>query len=228
MYLLKERDLTGVDPAEIQARLAIVQYLRDWAVEVFAEARTKQTMSLAGRYIRSQVLEKEGTLIKLLDEVVLIDLTDFWKAVDGYQGKRDDVILYGIFCMLFSEVDEAIYKESIKLEGNIGFIPRLRFDISERRGSEVEQTSNKKGIFRRKKKQTNEVDKSEGVNEPSEPIEEEENKEHQLEEEQQSEEEQRVEIKDKFVRPDNVNKLTIIVASIISLSVIVLAWMLLI
>jgi len=225
VYLLKERDLTGVDPAEIQARLAIVQYLRDWAVEVFAEARTKETMSLAGRYIRSQVLAKEGTLIKLLDEVVLIDLTDFWKAVDGYQGKRDDVILYGIFCMLFSEVDEAIYKESIKLEGNIGFIPRLRFDISERRGSEVVQTSNKKGIFRRKKKQTNEEDKSEGVNEPSEPIEE--NEKQQLEE-QQSEEEQRVEIKDKFVRPDNVNKLTIIVASIISLSVIVLAWMLLI
>lgn len=225
MYLLKERDLTGVDPAEIQARLAIVNYLREWAVEVFAEARTKETMSLAGRYIRSQVLEKEGTLIKLLDEVVLIDLTDFWKAVDGYQGKRDDVILYGIFCMLFSEVDEAIYKESVKLEGNIGFIPRLRFDISERRGSEVAQTSNNKGIFRRKKKQTNEVDKLVGVNEPSEPIEE--NEKQQLEE-QQSEEGQRVEIKDKFVRPDNVNKLTIIVASIISLSVIVLAWMLLI
>lgn len=222
MYLLKERDLTGVDPAEIQARLAIVNYLREWAVEVFAEARTKETVSLAGRYIRSQVLEKEGTLIKLLDEVVLIDLTDFWKAVDGYQGKRDDVILYGIFCMLFSEVDEAIYKESIKLEGNIGFIPRLRFDISERRGSEVTPTA-KKGIFGRKKKQTIEEDKLVGVNEPSEPIEEEENKEHQLEEEQQQ-----VEIIDKFVRPDNVNKLTIIVASIISLSVIVLAWMLLI
>ena len=238
VYLVSEKDLNGVGVSEVRARVAIVEYLTEWAEEVFYEARERDTISLAGRYIRTEVLYKGDILAKLMDEVVLVDLHDFWKAVDGAKGKRDDVSLYGIFCMLFSEVNEDMKSESLKLEGNIGYAPQLRFDLSERRGSEVGNNNNnnkgkgkKKGIFGisigKNKKSANEIadDIDRDGELPVALI-------GQSDEEEQVEEgnniEDIVEIEDKIVTPDNVNKLIIGAVVVISILVITLAWMILI
>ena len=234
VYLVSEKDLKGVGESEVRARVAIVEYLTEWAEEVFYEARERDTISLAGRYIRTEVLYKGDILAELMDEVVLVDLHDFWKSVDGNRGKRDDVSLYGIFCMLFSEVNEDMKSESLKLEGNIGYAPRLRFDLSERRGSEVGNNNNKgkgkkKGIFGislgKNKKSANEIaddiDRDEEL--PVGII-------GQIDEvyEERQDEEEIVEIEDKIVTPDNVNKLIIGAVVVISILVITLAWMILI
>lgn len=223
MYLVKEQDLKGVNEMEIQARMEIVEYLTEWAEDVFYEARERDSISLAGRYMRSRILEKGARLGRLLDAVAIVDLGDFWKAVDGYQGRRDDVILYGIFCMLFSEVNEDILLESVKLEGNIGYSPRQRIDVSERTMSEVKDVSepSKKKVKRRKKKQEPRDEKltaREFIEQHENNIEE--------EEEVLLLDEDIVEIDDKYVTPENVNKLTILAVSVIGILVVVMAWML--
>lgn len=234
VYLVSEKDLKGVGESEVRARLAIVEYLTEWAEEVFYEARERDTISLAGRYIRTEVLYKGDILAELMDEVVLVDLHDFWKSVEGNRGKRDDVSLYGIFCMLFSEVNEDMKMESLKLEGNIGYAPQLRFDLSERRGSEVgnnnKEEGKKKGILGillgRNKKSAKEIaddiDRDEEL--PVAMI----GQTDEVYEEGQDEEEDIVEIDDKIVTPDNVNKLIIGAVVVISILVITLAWMILI
>lgn len=240
MYLVNERYLKGIEESEVRARLDIVDYLTDWAEGVFYGARERGTISLAGRYIRTEVLYKGEILARLMEEVVLVDLHDFWKAVDGAKGKRDDVILYGIFCMLFSEVNEDMKEESLKLEGNIGYAPRLRFDISERRGSEVDeskQENNKKGLFGisfgKKKKSAEEISDEEDRDE-SLPVgligvhDEDEDEDGDYEEDTIDLEEEIVEIDDKYVTTDNVNKLIIGAVIVISIVVILLAWMILI
>lgn len=238
VYLVSENDLKGVGESEVRARLAIVEYLTEWADEVFYEARERDTISLAGRYIRTEVLYKGDILAELMDEVVLVDLHDFWKSVEGNRGKRDDVSLYGIFCMLFSEVNEDMKTESLKLEGNIGYAPRLRLDLSERRGSEVGNNNNnkgkgkKKGIFGislgKNKKSANEIadDIDRDGELPVALI-------GQSDEEEQVEEgnileEDIVEVDDKYVTPDNVNKLIVGAVVVISILVITLAWVILI
>lgn len=154
MYLVQEKDLKGVSQEEAEVRLEIVNYLADWAEDVFSHAKEKSSLSLAGRYIRSRMAEKGGRLPQLLDTVAIVDLSDLWKAYSGNQGKRDDVLLYGIFCTIFSEYNEEMLRESQKLEGHIGYAPRMRFDISERTGSEIsdEAKPTKGGLFKRKKK----------------------------------------------------------------------------
>lgn len=154
MYLVQEKDLKGVSQEEAEVRLEIVNYLADWAEDVFSHAKEKSSLSLAGRYIRSRMAEKGGRLPQLLDTVAIVDLSDLWKAYSGNQGKRDDVLLYGIFCTIFSEFNEEMLRESQKLEGHIGYAPRMRFDISERTGSEIsdEAKPTKGGLFKRKKK----------------------------------------------------------------------------
>lgn len=154
MYLVQEKDLKGVSQEEAEVRLEIVNYLAEWAEDVFIHAKEKSSLSLAGRYIRSRMAEKGGRLPQLLDTVAIVDLSDLWKAYSGNQGKRDDVLLYGIFCTIFSEFNEDMLRESQKLEGHIGYAPRMRFDISERTGSEIsdEAKPTKGGLFKRKKK----------------------------------------------------------------------------
>lgn len=239
VYLVSEKDLKGVGESEVRARVAIVEYLTEWAEEVFYEARKRDTISLAGRYIRTEVLYKGDILAELMDEVVLVDLHDFWKSVDGNRGKRDDVSLYGIFCMLFSEVNEDMKSESLKLEGNIGYAPQLRFDLSERRGSEVgnnnKEEGKKKGIFgislgknkKSAKEIADDIDRDEelpvGIIGQIDEVYEE-----GKDEEGNNLEEDIVEIEDKIVTPDNVNKLIIGAVVVISILVITLAWMILI
>lgn len=174
MYLVQEKDLKGVSQEEAEVRLEIVNYLADWAEDVFSHAKEKSSLSLAGRYIRSRMAEKGGRLPQLLDTVSIVDLSDLWKAYSGNQGKRDDVLLYGIFCTIFSEYNEEMLRESQKLEGHIGYAPRMRFDISERTGSEVsdEAKPTKGGLFKRKKKPNTtdlEVEEDELVEEEAKP-----------------------------------------------------------
>lgn len=174
MYLVQEKDLKGVSQEEAEVRLEIVNYLADWAEDVFSHAKEKNSLSLAGRYIRSRMAEKGGRLPQLLDTVSIVDLSDLWKAYSGNQGKRDDVLLYGIFCTIFSEYNEEMLRESQKLEGHIGYAPRMRFDISERTGSEVsdEAKPTKGGLFKRKKKPNTtdlEVEEDELVEEEAKP-----------------------------------------------------------
>lgn len=222
MYIVNEKDLKGVAEEEVEKRLAIVRYLDEWATEVFFGSRDKKTMSLAGRYIRSKILDKGKDFENLLDAVVLVDLMDFWKAVDGYGGKKDDVRLYGIFCMLFSESNEAIKAESKKVEGNIGYVPKLRFDISERTESEVVDThKNKKGLLGFLSKPKKQVSKQTSGRTTKRGIVVEEGG--LLEEE----EEEIVEIEDKYVTPHNVNKLTIIAVSAIAVLAVAIVWVIL-
>lgn len=174
MYLVQEKDLKGVSQEEAEVRLEIVNYLADWAEDVFSHAKEKSSLSLAGRYIRSRMAEKGGRLPQLLDTVSIVDLSDLWKAYSGNQGKRDDVLLYGIFCTIFSEFNEEMLRESQKLEGHIGYAPRMRFDISERTGSEIsdEAKPTKGGLFKRKKKPNTtdlEVEEDELVEEEAKP-----------------------------------------------------------
>lgn len=236
MYIVNAKDLRGVDKEEVRSRLAIVEYLTEWSGGVYQEAKSKKTVSLAGRYIRSRIVEKGDTLARMLEEVVVIDLIDFWRAVDGYNGRRDDVNLYGIFCMLFSEVNADMKAESKKLEGNIGFAPRLRYDISERTASAVvANTKGKKGLLKGKKKGKSNKPKEEVSKEgltTRERIELGENVNEEglldaTEEEEDYPEETIVEIKDKYVTPDNVNKLTIIAVGVIGVLVVTMTCLIL-
>src|SRR5699024_8025794 len=75
---------------------------------------------------------------------------------------------------IFSEYNEEMLRESQKLEGHIGYAPRMRFDISERTGSEVsdEAKPTKGGLFKRKKKPNTtdlEVEEDELVEEEAKP-----------------------------------------------------------
>lgn len=224
MYLVNKKDLKGLKESEVKARLDIVDYLTDWADEVFYEAKDKKSISLAGRYIRAKILNGGDTLAKLLDAVVLVDLSDFWKAVEGRKGKRDDVFLYGVFCILFSEVNKDMKGESKKLEGNIGYAPKLRFDISERRGSEVDESKEKKkGLFAKKDK-TGKKDEQKSNGSTIYYLDEE-----SLDEDDGDDlEDEIVEIDDKLVTPDNVHKLSIIAVGVICTLVIAISWMILI
>lgn len=234
MYIVNEKDLKGVTAEEIKARMDIVDYLTDWSSEVFQGAKDKKTISLAGRYIRSRVLEKGENFAKMLDAVVLVDLLDFWRAVDGYNGKRDDVMLYGVFCMVFSEVNDEIKEESKKVEGNFGYAPKLRYDISERRESDVEDTwenkaeEGKKKVKRKGKKKGIVKDKKKVEPKPKQVYKGMDgDEEYQSPEVHESEEEdvEIVEINDKYVTPNNVNKLTIVAVGMISVLVVMLAWL---
>lgn len=211
VYIVNERNLKGVSEEEVQNRMAIVEYLREWSEGVYKEATTKASISLAGRYIRARVLERENELASLMNEVVLVDLGDFWSAVDGVEGVVDDVNLYGIFCIIFGEISEVIGEEANKLEGNIGYAPKLRLDISERRNKDVNgngKSKKKFSLFGGKKK------KNKGEEE-------------EQEESKEDIEEDEVEINDKLVTPDNVNKLTIVAVGLISIFIILLVFVIL-
>lgn len=260
MYLVQEKDLKGVSQEEAEVRLEIVNYLADWAEDVFSHAKEKSSLSLAGRYIRSRMAEKGGRLPQLLDTVAIVDLSDLWKAYSGNQGKRDDVLLYGIFCTIFSEYNEEMLRESQKLEGHIGYAPRMRFDISERTGSEVsdEAKPTKGGLFKRKKKPNTtdlEDEEDELVEEEAKPTKaptkskkakvkgnkapapvKKETSEKPVKSRKKrpvkkdagvDEDAVLIEVEDNFVKPENVNLLTVAVALILAILIIVFVFLVL-
>lgn len=208
MYIIREEYLVGVGVEEKEARLGLVDFLRDWVVEVYEESSSVDSISTAGRIIRYRVEENQDILERVFREVVLVDMGDFWRAMRRDNGNRDDIVLYGIFCMMFSELDEDIEKEAVKFEGEIGFAPQLRVDIAEREQKESESG----GIFNLFNKKGNK---------------EEEDQKDQKEEVIKGEEEV-IEIEDDIVREDNVQLLTKLVVGVIVLLIIIIAWVVII
>lgn len=208
MYIIREDFLGEASVEGKEARMELVDFLRDWSVGVFEEASKVESITRAGQIIRYRVLENQGILERVFREVVLVDMSDFWVAIRGEKGNRDDVVLYGIFTIIFSELDEGIKEESDKFLGEIGFAPRLRIDLSERDQKEIESKS-VLDIFKRKEVEEEEEEYEEEVIE--------------LEIEDEI-----VDVGDEIVTEANVQLLTKVVVGVIVILIIVIAWVVII
>lgn len=214
MYIIKEDYLEGVNKGEKEARMELVSFLKEWVLDVYKEASREDSISKAGRVIRYRVGGNPSLMGNLFREVVLVDMGEFWKVMKRENGNRDDIVLYGMFCMIFRELDEDIEKEAEKFEGEIGFAPRLRLDIAEREQIEEEGSRGILGLFNRKKEDEGEQEKGKEEQEKEEGIEE--------------GNEDIVEVGDNIVREDNVQLLTKVVVGVIVVLIIAIAWVVII
>lgn len=205
MYIIEESNLKGGNEEGIRVRMELVDYLSIWVKEVFLEVSSEKTISEAGSSIRDYVESDREFLNRLFEEVVLIDLFDFWSAVEGSKGVRDDIALYGLFCMIFGELDEGIKEEGNKFEGEIGFAPKLRLGLEE-----------EELVKENKKEDKGLISKLFG------------NKEELKEDNEIEEIEELEEIEDNFVRKDNVQAMTKYVVAIVVLLLIGVAWVIII